>query len=146
METQLKNGNHHGPSDHPVNTNQSTVDLVGTYKRVFPLVAKIIKKYGGGEEDAKDVFHDALLIWLEKPVSERNAVANEDAYIIAISRNEWFRRVEKMNRIREANFIVDEEEYRVSGELYNYMVKAGKKCMELLQAFYYEKLDANTIA
>jgi DNA-directed RNA polymerase specialized sigma24 family protein len=121
-------------------------NLVDLYKKVFPSVAKVVKKYGGCEEDAKDVFHDSLLIWLEKPEPERATVTNDVAYIVTVARHEWFRRVEKMKKLRGASFIEETEEFKVSGELYNYLVKAGKKCMDLLQAFYYEKHAASDIA
>jgi RNA polymerase sigma factor (sigma-70 family) len=121
-------------------------DLQDLYKRTFPAVARVIKKYGGNLEDAKDVFHDALLTWLEMTEERRSEVENETAYLCTIARNTWFRRVEKMDELKEATLIPEEVNFKVSAELYNLLVTAGKKCMDLLQAFYYEKRPAEQIA
>ncbi len=121
-------------------------DLTLLYREVFPSVASVVKKYGGVVEDAKDVFHDALLIWMERTAEERSQVQNHTAYLVTIARNEWFRRVEKAGKLRTAEPLVPEEELEVSNELYNYLVKTGRKCLDLLQAFYYEKLSATAIA
>ena len=121
-------------------------DLAETYKQIFPSVAAAVKKYGAGLEDAKDVFHDALLIWLELPEKTRSGIDNKTAYLVTIARNEWFRRVEKMEKLRGSEVFPEDEVSRISNTLYNYMVMAGKKCMDLLQAFYYEKRPASEIA
>jgi DNA-directed RNA polymerase specialized sigma24 family protein len=109
-------------------------------------VAHLVKKYGGTLEDAKDVFHDALLTWLELPDQQRAGVGNKTAYLCAIARNNWFRRIEKMERLKQAALLPEEDTFKISNELYNLLVTAGKKCMDLLQAFYYERRPAEEIA
>ena len=120
--------------------------LTALYRRAFPPVAKLVARYGGSLEDAKDVFHDALLTWMELPESRRTEVKNATAYLVIVARNDWFRRMEKMEKEREAALIPDEAEITVSADLYTLLAGAGKKCMHLLQAFYYERRPAADIA
>src|SRR3954470_12013373 len=91
-------------------------DLSDLYRRVFPSVAHVVKKYGGNLEDAKDVFHDALLTWLELPEETRAQVNNKTAYLCTVARNNWFRRVEKMEKQKQAALIPEEETFKVSNE------------------------------
>lgn len=133
METQLK-----------IKSEEARLTVL--YRTVFPTVARVVKRYGGGLDDAKDVFHDALLTFLEMPEEKRVLVENETAYLVTVARNDWFRRIEKIEKLREASLIPEEEELSVSNELYNLLVTAGKKCMDLLQAFYYERRPASEIA
>jgi hypothetical protein len=42
------------------------VDLPGVYEESFPSVAAFVAKMGGSLEDAKDIFHDAMVIFFEK--------------------------------------------------------------------------------
>lgn len=121
-------------------------DLAEIYRLSFLPVARLVKRYGGGLDDAKDVFHDALVTWLELPEDKQEKISNRSAYLVTVARNEWFRRVEKMKRMREAATLIEDEEISVSNDLYNLLVSAGKKCMDLLQEFYYENRPAAAIA
>ncbi len=37
-----------------------------TYERAFPVVARFVSKMNGSFQDAKDIFHDAMIIFFEK--------------------------------------------------------------------------------
>lgn len=121
-------------------------ELTALYKMAFPAVARLIHRYGGDLEDAKDVFHDALLTWFEMPEENREKISDTKAYLFIISRNNWFRKIEKLEKEREAATHPQLEDVKISDELYHLLITAGKKCMTLLQAFYYEKTPAEKIA
>ena len=66
----------------------SREELTETYERVFPLVAKLVRDRGGAFEDARDIFHDSFLIYLEA-ISEHPGTVHtsESAYIAGIARH-----------------------------------------------------------
>lgn len=112
------------------------------YEETFPVVAAFVSKMGGSAEDAKDIFHDALIIAFEKN-------SNNPAYIVGIAKHLWVR---KFNRDRhlvdlDSSIEIPEEEVSpVIARLARLLESAGKSCLELLQSFYYEKQTAEEIA
>src|ERR1700744_6238066 len=62
------------------------------YLKAFPPVAKYISRRGGSFDEAKDIFHDALVIFYEKAVNGNfdNSI-NETAYLVGIAKNLWLR-------------------------------------------------------
>jgi len=124
------------------------------YELAFPLVAKFVSKMGGGLEDAKDVFQDALVIFYEKIANSQFVISiSQEAYILGISKHLWLRKFNKDYK----SVSLDDEEKEISIppdyfpdsnslQLMQFLEQAGKKCMDLLRAFYYEKHSMKSIA
>jgi DNA-directed RNA polymerase specialized sigma24 family protein len=123
-------------------------DLPGLYEDTFPAVAAFVAKMGGSPDDAKDIFHDALVVFVEKNI----APDNPGAYILGIAKHLWIRKYNRdKHRVSlddlERNIAVPKEEsLPVSQRLIRLIEISGKTCLELLQAFYYEKLTPERIA
>lgn len=118
-------------------------DITALYRDTFPDVARVIKQLGGDLEMAKDLFHDAMIIYMEKAPAEIRVSAK--AYLIGITRILWMK--QQKLRIREQAFVL--EDFHVPEEeqpLFAYLRAAGEKCMQLLQAFYYEQMDLQEMA
>ncbi|WP_343304343.1 sigma-70 family RNA polymerase sigma factor [Chitinophaga niabensis] len=118
-------------------------NITALYRDTFPDVARVIKQLGGDLEMAKDLFHDAMIIYMEKAPAEIRVSAK--AYLIGITRILWMK--QQKLRMREQvfffkDFHVPEEEQ----PLLEYLRTAGEKCMQLLQAFYYEQMDLQEMA
>jgi RNA polymerase sigma factor (sigma-70 family) len=128
------------------------------YMEAFPGVCKYVSKMGGSFEEAKDVFQDALLVYFEQvQVNKLELKQSDQAYLFGISRNLWNKRfgennkkvsIEEMgNFFDETKALIDPGYEEVSSiRLLRLLTKAGGRCMELLSAFYYEKLDLNEVA
>jgi DNA-directed RNA polymerase specialized sigma24 family protein len=125
--------------------------LVGVYRESFPAAAQLVKRMGGTVEQAKDVFHDALLIYLErKATGTLNVHTSAKAYLLGITRILWLH-----SRSRYFAALPDEvesfiEEEQGMGEegkdMLDYLLLAGEKCMQMLKAFYYDGLSLQEIA
>ncbi|WP_374949033.1 RNA polymerase sigma factor [Mucilaginibacter sp.] len=133
----------------PVGIEQLIMRL---YQTAFPAVARYVSKMGGSFDDSKDIFQDALVIYYEKAVVGNLGLkkADEQAYILGTARHLWLRKFsrDKGNMPLLDGFdVADEQENEVSAtRLMHYLQTAGKKCMELLSAFYYDKLPMRDIA
>jgi len=122
------------------------------YKKVFPSVAAFVSRMGGNFEDAKDIFQDALVIYYEK-VQDASVEfhVSEKAYIVGICKNLWKQRFDEkhhsqsLTSLNDSAAIHDPDEIS-SEKLLSFLERAGKKCMEILKAFYYDKLDVSQIA
>jgi len=120
------------------------------YQEAFPAVAHYVSKTGGTFEAAKDVFQDALVIYYEKTREAHFAIENEKAYLLGIARNTWLTKRQPTGldiNLSTTRHLVAEETVEVSeNRVLMFLERSGKKCMELLQAVYYEKLPMKTIA
>lgn len=123
------------------------------YQKVFPAVAKYVAKCGGSFEEAKDVFQDALVSYYEKSRSADMTVnSSEGSYIYGISRYLWIRRYKEGNQTTRlddsyaAHIAVETTLPVAEDKLLNFLETAGKRCMELLRAFYYDQLSMTRVA
>lgn len=122
------------------------------YKDVFPSVARFIRKKGGSLEDTKDVFQEALVIYYEK-VMDHSEIEQDQAYLFGIARHLWYQK-QKQRQGRES--LLDEPDMNLVDEgkdshpseqkLVDLLAYAGEKCMEILRAFYYDKLSMSKLS
>ncbi|HZY82807.1 MAG TPA: sigma-70 family RNA polymerase sigma factor [Cyclobacteriaceae bacterium] len=120
-------------------------DLPGLYEETFPAVASFVSKMGGSVDDAKDIFHDAMVIFFEKNIRPDNP----GAYILGIAKHLWVRKYHHdKHRVELDNNIVipEDEKLPISTKLLRLIEISGKTCLELLQAFYYQRLSPERIA
>lgn len=122
------------------------------YMKMFPSVAQFIRKQNGSLEDAKDVFHDALIIFYEKKASNEFEIElTDEAYVFGIVKHLWIRKVKDKQRILLSETecaITIPEEFETDmkpDSLLTFLKSAGQKCMTLLQAFYYERKSMDAI-
>jgi len=124
--------------------------FIDLYKNAFPAVAKYISRMGGSFDEAKDVFHDSLIIYYEKTVSALPMPDNSIAYLVGTAKNLWikrYRKTEKNIPLDNIDFTLGEDENMPSSSrIMRFLETAGKKCMELLAGFYYEQLPLTEIA
>lgn len=145
-------------------TPNREVSVMDVYQRIFPLVASYVAKMGGTLDEAKDVFHDALLAYHEKSLNQSLDLRHgEKAYIFGIARHLWLKRYKENRRYASLDRLmaefegddaevdwVDDTSQADAGSANHRIMRvlqtAGQKCMELLTAFYYEKLDMPEMA
>lgn len=128
--------------------------FTGLYKKAFPALAKYISAGGGSFDEAKDVFQDALVIYYERFISTGAAVnSSEKAYILGVSKYLWIKRYRQNNVTVpldtfdiERTFAEEETPELSHGKLLLFLETAGAKCMELLRAFFYDKIRAGELA
>jgi DNA-directed RNA polymerase specialized sigma24 family protein len=131
----------------------SDAEVTRIYENCFPLVARFVNRMQGSYEDAKDIFHDALVIYIEKASEETFQInVAEEAYILGIAKHLWLRK----NKDSYAQLSLDKFEACISlpedeGEpnitkLLNFLERFGKSCLNLLSAFYAERKSAKQVA
>jgi DNA-directed RNA polymerase specialized sigma24 family protein len=126
--------------------------LIALYKSTFPMVAKFVSKRGGSFEQAKDVFHDALVVWYEKFDGSNPMACSDKAYLFGISKHLWYRKFAGGNQTvsldaqPETEFEEKVDEQFSSGRLITLLESTGKRCLEMLKSFYYDKLSMTELA
>jgi len=136
-------------------TMELTTDqlFIKLYKSAFPLVARYVNRRGGGFDEAKDVFQDALIVYYEKCISTGNIPRNGKAYLLGIAKNLWLKSYRDNSRYvplddsAQLSEIADTTEHQPLGTmLLAYLESSGQKCMDLLKSFYYDKMPMDDIA
>ena len=131
-------------------TTQKDDPIIDLYRDGFPDFARMIRKMGGTLEQAKDSFHDALLIYLEKEkAGALHLHASPKAYLLGTARICWLRS-RKSNLPLPEGFepadLQDPETEEIERTLLKSLQKSGKRCLELLKAFYYDHRSMQDIA
>lgn len=136
------------------NNRLSTVELRETfflalYKKAFPIAARYVARMGGSLEEAQDIFQDALVIYYEKVASaQAENIVSEKAYLLGIAKKLWLQRYQSSNKNQPLNDLDIEavpDEQPAADKILHYLETAGKKCMELLKAYYYDHLPVGDI-
>jgi DNA-directed RNA polymerase specialized sigma24 family protein len=111
------------------------------YEAAFPKVASYISRKGGTFEDAKDTFHDALVIYYE----QRKRITlqhSEEYYILGIAKHLWRRKFEKDSK--QVSITSDAVAVSVPPDptvnqlkLLALLERTGKRCLEILVSAYH---------
>jgi len=129
----------------------TTEQLTAIYRRGFPQVARYVARHGGTFEEAKDIFQDALIILYEKTETPVNLKGEQMAYLMGTARHLWFRKHKQNNRETSLDILLettdeDTEPTYAESKLLGYLQRAGKKCIDLLKAVYYDRMPMTDIA
>lgn len=131
-------------------TTQTDDPIIGLYRDSFPDFARMIQRMGGTLEQAKDSFHDALLIYLEKEKTGTLHVhASPKAYLLGTARICWLHSRKSDLPLPEGfdpEDLRDPETEETERTLLKSLQKSGKRCLELLKAFYYDHRSMQDIA
>jgi RNA polymerase sigma factor (sigma-70 family) len=131
--------------------------LEWVYKNCFITTKKMVIKLGGDEDEAWDVFQDAVTILYEKCIGgnlELNCRIN--TYITAIAKNLWGTRFKSKINITnpeeweetasaelDVNVFIEQE--RNFDFLKEALEELGEPCSKMLQAFYFHKKSMQDI-
>ena len=124
------------------------------YRVAFPKVAKLIAHRGGSFEEAKDIFHEALIILYEKCQAETLQIKGSVvAYVVGMCRNQWLSKLRNQNKeVLTDDFSSCELKYEEhpltdqTATVLGLLERAGKKCLDMLQAVYYFKYSMQEVA
>ena len=135
---------------------KTDASIEALYREAFPVVARIVAKMGGDLNSARDIFHDALIIYIEKErMQTLGTIVSAKAYVTGIARILWIRKYNRdvmhipmagaEEHIADAQ-VNDRLQDMLPEALLASMESAGIKCLEILQAFYYEQSSMQEIS
>ncbi len=128
------------------------------YKRCFPKVKRHIYINNGSNEDALDIFQDAILIVCKQiRAGKFDKQYDIDGFVYTICKNLWINKIKKENKqvllknnIGYENDNTDFTDFIITPErekmVKSVLDKLGKKCVELLKYSIYHNLSSKEIA
>jgi len=135
-------------------TETDSLDFEALYEKAFPLFARFAGRMNASFEDAKDIFQDAMVIYYEKSSHASFSITvSPERYVAGIARHLWIR---KFNRDKNQIALSGDEHGQAippdyfpekqEERLLAFLERAGAKCMDLLQRFYFENMSMKAIA
>ena len=128
------------------------------YRENYNMLQAMVLKNYGTPDDAKDIFHEAIIVLYENVQSEAFALNCQiKTYLYSVSRRLWLKKLVHQNRF----LIADEAEevVNVDSEIEDHekqhteflmmekaMSSLGEPCKSLLEAFYMQKRSMQEIA
>lgn len=118
------------------------------YNKCFPMVASYIKQNTGNDEDAQDVFQEAIIVLIEKIKNTDFVLTSTlSTYVFAISKNIWLKnlRNNKLLKIEplddslyNAEISTDEnEEVDLEKRVSSWLSRITKHCQQILKALFF---------
>ena len=119
------------------------------YKLHYPMILQLVLMNNGSEQDAKDVYQEAIMILCEK-INRGTFELNSKlkTFIYSVSRKIWLKKLKLQNRFsgrvidfEEVFSITDDLEYHEKKEE-NYqamavaLIKLGEPCKTIIEDFY----------
>jgi DNA-directed RNA polymerase specialized sigma24 family protein len=128
--------------------------FAGLYETTFPTFARFAARMNASFEDARDIFHDALVIYYEKNADADFVLRTKpEAYILGIAKHLWIRKFKDDSHTisldsLESRITLPDDYFPTVNEtrLLGFLERSGKKCLDLLRKFYYQKVALRDIA
>ncbi|HVI49140.1 MAG TPA: sigma-70 family RNA polymerase sigma factor [Chitinophaga sp.] len=129
------------------------------YSENFPVVLRMILQHNGSEDDAKDIFQEAIIVLYEKASnSEFILTSRLKTYLYAVSRHLWLKKMQstygiyaippEMEETIPATEALDDHEAR--DEQFRIMERSmgsiGEPCKTILEDYYLHKRSMQEIA
>jgi RNA polymerase sigma factor (sigma-70 family) len=130
------------------------------YKKYYPVVLRLITQNSGDEQDAEDIYQEALIVLYEK-VKDPNFKLSSSlkTFLYSISRNKWLYKLRQegvggisFDDVQDYIEVADEPQ-DFDSEIIDYdelvgeaLKKMDETCRKLLEYFYYHKLSLEVIA
>lgn len=143
---------------HSPHENETNVALKILYKMYYHSINRFITNNQGSEDDAKDIFQDAIIIFYKQ-------IKNEDfelkcsihTYLYSVSRNLWLKRLAVADRetpLNETHDFIPLKETQLTllykaeetTIIMGIIERLGEECRKILLASFFEKKKMSQIA
>lgn len=120
------------------------------YRKYYRMMTSIIIKNNGTEEDAKDVFQDALIVFWQNVTSGKLVLTSKiSTYIYSVCLNLWRKELDRKSRLsheekEEVEYIDDEQKERAK-IIHQCIDRMDETCRKLLTYYYFDDMSMQDI-
>ena len=121
--------------------------ILEIYQHFFPKIKSFVFNNKGNEDDAKDIFHDALIYLMVKHKESPLQIASFEAYFFTICKNQWRSKLKKRKirvmpeeivylkerEIDQASFILEQRRLEFYQEKFQLL---STNCKEVLANYF----------
>jgi RNA polymerase sigma factor (sigma-70 family) len=121
------------------------------YQKYYRMMTKLVITNSGTEEEARDVYQDALVVFWQKATSRNLVLTSKmSTYIYSICQNLWRKELDRKKRLsneeRDTAVMVDTESAEREKIFAKCIDQLGETCRKVLMFYYFEEMSMQDIA
>lgn len=121
------------------------------YKKYYRMMTKLVITNSGTEEEARDIYQDALVVFWQKATSGNLVLTSKiSTYIYSICQNLWRKELDRKKRLsREEKDVAvsqDMDSHERNKIVRNCIEQLGDTCKKVLMYYYFEEMSMQDIA
>lgn len=121
------------------------------YKKHYKMMLKLIMRNSGSEDEAKDIFQDALIVFWEKVKGDKLVLTSKiSTYLYSICQNLWRKELERKGKytdqIQDRPDSQDPDRQERIDIINQCIAQLGEGCKQILLYYYYDKLSMQEIS
>jgi RNA polymerase sigma factor (sigma-70 family) len=121
------------------------------YKKHYRMMVRLVLDNSGTEDEAKDVFQDALVVFWQKAASRKLVLTSKiSTYLYSVCQNLWRKELDKKRRF--SSEVVDGETYQSLEDeerlkvVMDCIAELGDVCRKLLTYHYFDGMSMTDIS
>jgi RNA polymerase sigma factor (sigma-70 family) len=121
------------------------------YKKYYRMMTKLVITNSGTEEEARDIYQDALIVFWQKATSGNLVMTSKiSTYIYSICQNLWRKELERKKRLsneeKDAFVTLDLDTAEREKIIASCIEQLGDTCKKVLMYYYFEEMSMQDIA
>lgn len=121
------------------------------YKKYYRMMTKLVITNSGTEQEAKDIYQEALVVFWQKAVSGKLVLTSKiSTYLYSVCQNLWRKELDRKRRLsREEKDDVEyiEHDKKERAKIINQCIRQlGEKCQKVLMYYYFDGMSMQEIA
>ncbi len=121
------------------------------YKKYYRMMTKLVISNSGTEQEAKDIYQDALVVFWQKAVSGNLVLTSKiSTYIYSICQNLWRKELDRKKRLsneeKDGVEYVDVDSKEKARIIHECIDQLGDTCKQVLMFYYFDGLSMQDIA
>jgi RNA polymerase sigma factor (sigma-70 family) len=118
------------------------------YKKYYRMMTKLVITNSGTEEEARDIYQDALIVFWQKATSGNLVLTSKiSTYIYSICQNLWRKELDRKKRLsKDSPVTLDTDTAEKEKIIARCMDQLGETCKKVLMYYYFEEMSMQDIA
>jgi RNA polymerase sigma factor (sigma-70 family) len=121
------------------------------YQKYYRMMTKLVITNSGTEDEARDVYQDALIVFWQKATSGNLVLTSKmSTYIYSICQNLWRKELDRKKRLsseeKDTSVTLDTESSEREKILAKCIDQLGETCKKVLMFYYFEEMSMQDIA
>jgi RNA polymerase sigma factor (sigma-70 family) len=129
--------------------DESALELL--YKKYYRMMTKLVITNSGTEEEARDIYQDALIVFWQKATSGNLVLTSKiSTYIYSICQNLWRKELDRKKRLsneeKDTPVSLDTDTAERERIIARCIEQLGDTCKKVLMYYYFDELSMQDIA
>lgn len=121
------------------------------YRKHYKMMTNIVLKNNGTEQEAKDIYQDALIIFWQKVISNQLVLTSKiSTYIYSVCLNLWRKELERKSKLsneqKDEVEYIDQDSKERSRIIRESIAQLGDTCKHILMYYYFDDMSMQDIA